>query len=210
LEEDKLVALSAIASEFQRVGGDIYLAGLWRGTLPEGLMWMMHPCDNKGLKPRPSEYIAPSWSWASAEGVVGFLYGSEASRTKRDNVHAEILHCETTLKNEKLLTGQVVAGLLELRGPVRETRWTGTTLLEGVDTHSNPIGEVYMDAEEDKPEILWCLRIGATSGLILAPPSPSSKNFRRVGCFSISGTTDPASDCDDWFRGSDHRTVVII
>lgn len=59
---DKLFAISAIASIFDARMGSGYLAGLWRGDLPVGLLW-------RNLQPQ-SGYIdgrqnIPSWSWAS-------------------------------------------------------------------------------------------------------------------------------------------------
>lgn len=123
-EDDKLVALSSIASEFQKIGHSTYLAGLWRQDLLKLLMWMLDPSVNQVMKPRPSVYVASSWSWASVNGTVAF-----GATFKRDQFYAEILRCENTLEDDELPTGKVVAGLLELRGQMRETRWSGTTLL---------------------------------------------------------------------------------
>lgn len=65
---DKAVALSGLAQEFQAaLPADTYVAGLWRSTLPQSLLW--RSSDDCG----PIEadgYIAPSWSWLSIDGPV--------------------------------------------------------------------------------------------------------------------------------------------
>ena len=80
--EDKLTAIAAIAATYHRTEkwgefwGEIwskYMAGLWRDDLPEGLDWYVEPdaaCNN--LHPRPKDYRAPTWSWASVDGRVAF------------------------------------------------------------------------------------------------------------------------------------------
>jgi hypothetical protein len=214
-EEDKLVAMSAVASEFQRVAqGDKYLAGLWKRDLARGLLWIMDPCVGQTLRPRPSTYVAPSWSWASTNGMVTFGSSSEIVP------EFEILHCDTTLDNPELPTGKVIAGFLEVRGPVRETAWAEpSTLLVGLDPNSKPIGRAFMDAEEDKPATVFCLRLSVVSGLVLVrlltPSSPQQHNnlFKRIGVFEIHGTADigplKMSVCSEWFKGCETQTVII-
>jgi hypothetical protein len=66
---DKLIAISALARHCQTqlgLEGD-YLAGLWRRHLGHQLLWKTHPYL-KGT--RPSEYRAPTWSWASMDGSI--------------------------------------------------------------------------------------------------------------------------------------------
>jgi hypothetical protein len=63
--EDKLPALSGIASRCQRITQDEYLAGHWRINLVQSLFW------NVGAQAsRVKTYRAPSWSWASTNGTV--------------------------------------------------------------------------------------------------------------------------------------------
>ncbi|KAL8835097.1 MAG: hypothetical protein Q9170_003453 [Blastenia crenularia] len=65
IPNDKIHALRAIATRYQRYMGDEYIAGLWKSWLIPGLLW-------KSLEPdRPRrERQYPSWSWLSAEGSV--------------------------------------------------------------------------------------------------------------------------------------------
>lgn len=65
-ESDKLPALSGIARIFQDMMGGEYVAGLWTSDLVEGLAFQ---CFG-GPHSRPKEWRAPSWSWASIDGML--------------------------------------------------------------------------------------------------------------------------------------------
>ncbi|KAI3333737.1 heterokaryon incompatibility protein-domain-containing protein [Ustulina deusta] len=58
---DKLVAIAGIARMFGNVRRSRYLAGLWEHTLLEDLLWYR----SGDLYRRPTDYRAPTWSWAS-------------------------------------------------------------------------------------------------------------------------------------------------
>lgn len=89
---DVLPALSGVADVFGKASGDTYVAGLWKGGLPNSLNWdcrnpmELHGFEEErldagGLKRYPKTldkaerdrkrahreagYLAPSWSWAS-------------------------------------------------------------------------------------------------------------------------------------------------
>ncbi|KAF7545221.1 hypothetical protein G7Z17_g9342 [Cylindrodendrum hubeiense] len=68
---DKLPALTGLASAIaDKISEGEYMAGLWRSGLIEGLTWCRKaPGQAFG---KPDEYVAPSWSWASVQGVVQF------------------------------------------------------------------------------------------------------------------------------------------
>jgi hypothetical protein len=71
---DKLSAVSGLAQDVrQRLGAPPtdFLAGIWRHDLPNGLLWHV-----TGSPPplRPDSWRAPSWSWASCDGGIGYFY----------------------------------------------------------------------------------------------------------------------------------------
>src|SRR3569833_216882 len=79
---DRLVAISGLAKETHKALGYCksrpdasYLAGLWRCRLEEQLLWYASPLDT--LKPRPTEYRAPTWSWASIDSRAVPYWGSD-------------------------------------------------------------------------------------------------------------------------------------
>ncbi|RDW58859.1 hypothetical protein BP6252_13335 [Coleophoma cylindrospora] len=60
---DRLPAISGLAREFHVRTGYQYKAGLWQEDMHRGLIW-----SATGMGKRSSsEYIAPSWSWASVD-----------------------------------------------------------------------------------------------------------------------------------------------
>ncbi|KAK5230881.1 hypothetical protein LTR99_003901 [Exophiala xenobiotica] len=64
-DRDRLPALSGIARQMhlpEEMGR--YLAGIWENSLPLALCWTV-TLRNNWTKRRPSEWRAPSWSWAS-------------------------------------------------------------------------------------------------------------------------------------------------
>ncbi|KAJ8130589.1 hypothetical protein O1611_g3038 [Lasiodiplodia mahajangana] len=64
---DRLVALQGIVSLVEGYTGQSYCGGFWlNDTLPYNLLWTAQV----PLLPRPTEYIAPSWSWAALNGEV--------------------------------------------------------------------------------------------------------------------------------------------
>lgn len=116
---DKLVALSAIASEMQPSINSEYLAGMWREHLPCQLLWnterFPRDVDFAYPKPvRPSHYVAPSWSWASVHGRV--LTGLISRSSENWEVLIDIKEAHVELENPKYPFGQVKSGHIHLMG----------------------------------------------------------------------------------------------
>ncbi|KAJ4304635.1 hypothetical protein N0V90_000161 [Kalmusia sp. IMI 367209] len=104
---DKLPAISGIASIYaDKIGGD-YLAGLWREDLIEGLVW-----QSLSFR-RVTEYRAPSWSWASGDGIP-----AAGQMTEYEDI-AEILDAKVTLKGANPF-GEVTDGWIKLRAPLEQ------------------------------------------------------------------------------------------
>ena len=73
-DEDKLVAISAIAKCMEPLVNGTYLAGLWVRYLPYHLLWRVWLPQPVLRAPDQSQpYIAPSWSWASVKGTCLFF-----------------------------------------------------------------------------------------------------------------------------------------
>ncbi|KAH6644466.1 heterokaryon incompatibility protein-domain-containing protein [Boeremia exigua] len=67
--EDRLPALAAIVKRRMRSRpGDKYIAGLWRDSLLENLLWL----STAPQRCRPAINM-PTWSWASTTGAVDFV-----------------------------------------------------------------------------------------------------------------------------------------
>lgn len=75
---DRLAAVAGVASVAHRTKPNVdYHAGLWSDDLPATLLWTVdRPVQLSGQRPsvRVTPSIAPTWSWASVEGYVLFLF----------------------------------------------------------------------------------------------------------------------------------------
>ena len=64
-ETDKLPSLLGLATEVAKFQNGTYYAGLWWEDMASGMLWF-RGCAAELNK--PSQYLAPSWSWASFSG----------------------------------------------------------------------------------------------------------------------------------------------
>ncbi|KAL9095271.1 MAG: hypothetical protein Q9165_002527 [Trypethelium subeluteriae] len=103
---DKLIALSGIASRIQQDAGSEYMAGLWRSSLPQSLLWRIRGVEESQYRPAP--YLAPSWSWLSVEGEICF---PEPGGT----LEASFIDGRVDLFDENS-TGNVTGGFVRLKG----------------------------------------------------------------------------------------------
>lgn len=122
-QEDKLPAISGLAAAYAAHTGYKYYAGLWREDMIAGLCWYRVPSHNhcEAVAPRAapgaSNYIAPSWSWASVSVAVepprrllSFAYPAPLGSVA-------VLNCEVEVIGKNPF-GHVGFGRLTLRAPV--------------------------------------------------------------------------------------------
>jgi hypothetical protein len=102
---DKLVAISALAMHVNATLKDKYLAGLWQRNLETQLLW---ESQDPATAFRATDYIAPSWSWASLEGQIFTIYRTETK--------VQILGCEVIPVSPDASYGAVSSGYLRIRG----------------------------------------------------------------------------------------------
>lgn len=119
---DVLPALAGIARVFQSVLNDDYCAGLWKNDILPSLAWRRnprYPADNSTRfdLARPSEYLAPSWSWTSILGKLAAMSSNwktrDALKTSASRT-AKVVNVSTTQKNADPF-GRVTRGELILR-----------------------------------------------------------------------------------------------
>lgn len=88
---DKLRAIAALADLYMKEYNHTYLAGLWKESLLEDLCWYISKSfliSDCNPLPRPSQYRAPTWSWAAvdvgrATHKLWFLVTAQNSRDIR-------------------------------------------------------------------------------------------------------------------------------
>ena len=146
---DRLPAISGLARKCKQSRDELgipsgrYLAGLWEDQLIDGMSWCVGKAVSNYVKegnvmiigspgvpqvaqkPRPDQYIAPSWSWASVLDPV--QYNVPFSKPL-----CTVVSAETSLLGDDPL-GQVSAGSITLRGKLRSCHgeWVTTGILPG-------------------------------------------------------------------------------
>jgi hypothetical protein len=202
-EEDKLVALSGIAKMIQsRFLDCFYIAGLWKQSLHTNLLWFVsEDRQTNGLPTsRPKQYRAPSWSWASVEGIIETFSISPGESQADFNILS--VDIETIGPDN---TGQVTSGLMRVAGNLltistkERHGLQQPTLINGVwfsmwqfgfspdvdEPHQNLHCLPLRKGKQDGKQILCCL--------LLQPTFVKTGQFTRFGRIWI--------DCGDWGIG---------
>ena len=120
--KDRLPALSGLAKHFQskEILGD-YVAGLWTEHFDRLLCWDI--VQTRGPRNRSAGYIAPTWSWASVSDVIypNFWRVHEGAIIESSIIVGSALKVGVRLAGADP-TGTVSEGVLELAGPVVESK----------------------------------------------------------------------------------------
>lgn len=124
LAHDRLPAIGGIAERFGLLSDVDYLAGIWRSSLPSGLLWIVDRYAlrldaDKSHQPRSSAYLAPSWSWASTTRPINNRVYVGHGVSKADLVRVDIGH-----QVEGTKYGGVTHGYLTMRGFLTPVVWT--------------------------------------------------------------------------------------
>jgi hypothetical protein len=132
VQKDRLPAFSAIARAFAPFlgGEENYVAGIWKDTLPLGLLWAAYE-EDKTKDGVPTNRVAPTWSWASISTQVTYTTSEDDGSPGWDYQNnflvrgltldqgLEVLDCKINLANEQVPFGAVNHGELRLRGRLR-------------------------------------------------------------------------------------------
>jgi hypothetical protein len=116
---DRLVAIGAVAKEFEHRLNELYCAGLWRGQMPGALLWGLEPERATQQPPkRPKKYRCPTWSWASLDFSGGQRISSAVDSDFRNQVFdnlVEVVDIEIGSPLDKHYT-YIVSARIVLRG----------------------------------------------------------------------------------------------
>lgn len=116
---DKLTAFAGIARMVHKVlksPKEDYVAGLWRPELMTELLWERSTLEEEVKvihKDHLSQYIAPSWSWASIGGRISY-YLLGVYKEDQLGVYADIVEVKTFPQGDQY--GPVNSGFLIIRG----------------------------------------------------------------------------------------------
>ncbi|KAF2621208.1 HET-domain-containing protein [Macroventuria anomochaeta] len=124
---DRLPAIAAIVQRTMRIRkDDTYIAGMWRSSLLHDSAW--HRIEHGENLKRPDN-TAPTWSWASVPGAVGFYEVSLLPSTELLNVQytaigpahvGEVCNARVSLRGLTLTAALQHAGITH-RGSERDT-----------------------------------------------------------------------------------------
>ena len=125
--EDRLIALSSLARFFHsRLGHkNAYCAGMWCSSLKQDLLWhRRYPPDSETDQ---RSNLAPTWSWASVTGAIGYLEESNRGKPYPQPVvpPARVLSVRSIPTPRDSLYGNVLVGRLELVAQILDVMiWT--------------------------------------------------------------------------------------
>lgn len=234
---DKLPALSGIARRYQEsISGRpgcppvTYLAGLWSVDIIRQLYWNTE--WPKAKPERACQYRAPSWSWASLDGIVSHCdwdsIPSETDWNRRGKLswyhRAKIVNIELEPEMSAAPFGALKSGTLSIEGRVIPTRREWTL------THRGSDFDVLLDTVEDRHQFDYALKenrlklLQLTSvevlkdafhkrprGLILVESDTCSDGYHRIGIFRTKSDADfHGRGTNSYFDDVDPQVIKIF
>ncbi|KAI6756070.1 hypothetical protein HG530_011806 [Fusarium avenaceum] len=159
-ESDRVIAFSGIAQAFRTSHNlnDRYIAGIWKGDFPTGLIWSRGQAGNAEAR-RSLRYKAPSWSWMSIDGPYSLHGGVGPVSQTFCSIEQICLH----LEDDRYDTGLIRGGSLEMRGhligpfPYEHISWDGIQQIDGwsfeVQKGDYDFSRISWDERDSKGEI---------------------------------------------------------
>jgi hypothetical protein len=189
---DKVAGIAGLADMVQTKVKCDYLAGIWRNSLVEDLLWRRAGPQIVHSEQDSSKYYAPSWSWASTNFPIKF-------ETRGIATDAEIIEASVTPEGAKR---KLLAGFIRLRAKVFNMPVNTTSAILFKDIGD---GSVYRPTSEPRKEVItvcvlkirktldetW-VRVGEQPlgegyyrggglGLILHPIENAKSTYKRTG-----------------------------
>ena len=225
--DDKLPALSGIASIMTSRTSDRYAAGLWESHLQVGLLWQRIP--KAPWLTLPLRYRAPSWSWAAYDGAI--LMQTDAGLNASSNPHVpkiEVQELDVTPlgldPNGRLQSGYITvfARLKQIRSRMNPEDANYSLFPEdglGQDIMADKLsGESigcanYDEAYKPGGGALFCLQMTerkhpnrTVCHCLVLEQTEYGNDFRRVG----AGLTGVGESRAGWFNDAEKKRIRII
>jgi hypothetical protein len=217
---DKLPALSGLVKIIESGGECCYLAGLWKHTICNDLLWRAGSFG--GLEPT-AEYRAPSWSWASLDGGI-------QNTPREGDDFAQLLDYSVTPAGLDP-AGELAGGWILIRGPFErfaefraDSRPFETIpALEIFNDNGRMVGRAFLDTlrlprslplfSNSPTKGFWRegvaietfgLQTKPNAGIILTRSAGSERVYSRLGMFILH------AHGQIWFGGMEEQTIKII
>ena len=138
---DRLPAMAGIANHLGSFIGTSYLAGLWRESLVESLLWLSPLEGRAGRRtiPSVSNQRTPTWSWASIEGRIVFppdgtvsIFFIEYSKIENieHNISDDNAHIKTPSSATITLSGPAVSAVLRYKHSRQDSDGNSSVFLQ--------------------------------------------------------------------------------
>ena len=206
---DRLPALSGMASRLADAMGDQYCAGIWQSRILHGISWrrkwFVSSSNSEGILP------APSWSWASINAPVQFYPRGIEKRSKPYVAHTTVLSIDIEPEGENLY-GAVRSGRLTMRGPLLKVEATMDSMhffyWDRYDERKYPCYVLPLWTQgRGEPLDSDCQARGLV-GLIVKPTSTDHTEFRRV---SLVAPPRPGETCKVmYYKAADVRDLTLV
>ena len=216
---DKLVAIEGILDAIRRIfGRDAIIAGMWRHGLWRQLSWWSKSVRvDLTEKPNSSRFVAPSWSWLSADGSVGYNntldrraetveFRELVSAVQIEAVQAAVFSRQGKINGELRLSGYTFPYRLQA-DDLRKPAWRRFNR-----RHLNT-GQWWLDEKLTLPQEITCLVLAEdefTKMLIclcLVPLQKSQNVFKRVGLCHWEGMRH---DVHNFIKSQPEKRVVTL
>ncbi|KAE8445890.1 hypothetical protein EG329_012814 [Mollisiaceae sp. DMI_Dod_QoI] len=175
-ETDKLPALSGLVKTIKLSTGSTYLAGLWKETIFDNLLWKVR---SPGLQRRSSSYRAPTWSWASLDGPIDLDFATYPGS------YAELLEYDITAAGLDT-TGEILGGWLEMRGALRPLISTSSRRVQEDRALQMLETNLFFDDVDTQMEHVFCFQLKYEGGLLLTYSGRDDRSYIRIGMFKLS------------------------
>lgn len=212
--KDTLPALSGIAKKFIELRPeDRYLAGLWEFSFVQDLLWHARSygiLEKTDLRPRPENWRAPTWSWASVDSAI-MTRGTSASHIHGNDDGPGMTSCIDVLAVNCIpagddITGELSSGYAVLRGSIMAGyfRFKGHSYKLGCIAKGGHETEFFpdyrFDVDDDSRvqdgDRVFCLRIATHNPrregsldqfLVLRRKRGIIGTFERIGLMRLAG-----------------------
>ena len=196
LEKDKLAAISGLASVIQSKVNIQYIAGMWnyRFSVNYELCWKVSNKADGRQRYRPTEYRAPTWSWASVEGNISYRYKKDHDTTGDTQLaFVENVEIETF---DGTAAGPIKSASMQIRGPLKVS-------YRGFNSD---------DPTQAIPDLVFYLAMfGLFSDQCIWGLALRRLEFGpRKGCYERIGTFEVFEEDYDKFYGAPKTLITII
>jgi hypothetical protein len=231
MSKDKLVAIAGLAKLLKESFGEHteYMAGLWIHHLFLHLVWEPQPYRYSftGKSPRqkrPTEYRAPTWSWASIDNpVYNFLL--QPIRKGLYSSLIDVLDVKIEKQSENEFMG-IQAASLTIKATLFKANlvvtdheytycieWGNEKILNsttfGLDVPLLEQGVIEVYCLPVAEIITKNLRDADLYGLVLQRAGKQSRQFHRIGLFRVIHTIEPRWQELQWNKRGTQQSLLL-